>query len=298
MKKWKLTLGAVVVLALGAWDIGIPGVSHAPARSAHQLAHPAASSRLGAAGRPRVPGVLQPQGAPEFSAAFSGSALDTSVWSTCYPSMDVPTGCTNYGNKWDEREWYLPSQDRVYGGALHLVAQMKTTLGEARNGKPENYACRSGMVTTDNSFQFEYGYVQVVARIPNDAGLWSALWLATVNGQDPPEIDILEGYGRGPFSAESTLHYVGPKGTASVHAAIPAAAIEVGWHTYALSWTSSQLTWLVDGKVILTVRAHIPHQKMYFIANLAQNIWPADPVVLPGDCQGSMDVRSVKIWAR
>jgi beta-glucanase (GH16 family) len=291
--RWKLALGAVVVLAIGVWDVGLPGAAHPPTRPDHQHAQPspAAGSR-----QHQIPGVLQPQGAPEFTASFAGSQLDGSVWATCYPSMDVPTGCTNFGNKWTEREWYLPSQDRVYGGALHLVAQMKTTPGEASSGKPEDYACRSGMVTTFHSFRFEYGYVQIVAEIPNDAGLWPALWLAAANLQDPPEIDILEANGRGPFFAEATLHFTGPHGNSNVHAAIPTAAIEVGWHTYDLSWTRSQLTWLVDGKVILTVRKHIPHQAMYFIADLAQSIWPSDPVVLPGDCHGAMQIRSVSIW--
>src|ERR1700722_5312871 len=93
-----------------------------------------------------------------------------------YPGMDVATGCTNFGNA-DEQEWYLPSQDQVSGGVLHLVAQPIPTRGTNSAGAAKTYECRSGMVTTMPGFSFEYGVVQVVAQIPSTAGLWPALWL-------------------------------------------------------------------------------------------------------------------------
>ena len=116
---------------------------------------------------------LNPAWRPAFTADFSGSRLNTSVWATCYPWMDTPSGCTNFGNT--EYEWYLPGQDQVSGGVLHLVAQRTPTPGMTADGTPKAYSCRSGMVTTYPGFRFQYGYVQVVAQIPNGPGLWPAL---------------------------------------------------------------------------------------------------------------------------
>src|SRR5262249_26962676 len=121
-----------------------------------------------------------------FSATFSGSRLNTSVWGTCYP-WESQSGCANLGNSSLEYQWYTPSQDQVQDGALHIVAKKEPTVGGGRT-----YDYQSGLVTTFPGYQFQYGYIEVEARVPSATGLWSALWLAAANEQWPPEIDILE----------------------------------------------------------------------------------------------------------
>ncbi len=244
---------------------------------------------------PNVAGVIHPKGAPEFNAIFTGSRLNTSIWGTCYPWMNL-NGCTNFGNAKTELEWYLPSQDQVYGGALHLVAQRVPTAGKNSTGGPKQYACRSGMITSYPSFRFEYGYVQVVARIPATAGLWGALWLDPANFGWPPEMDMLEAWG-GPLPySGSFFHYRAGSRLGRNRAVFSPATKAFGWHTFALSWTRTQMTWLLDGKVELTVRQHIPHQPMFFIANLAEAVSPGQPDVGLGDCDGELLIRSVKVW--
>ena len=102
-------------------------------------------------------------------------------------------GCRNWGNP-EEAEWYLPSQVKVSGGDVRLYARRKPTAGTTSTGAPEEYGCRSGMITSYPGFKFEYGFVQVVANIPHGRGLWPALWLAAANGQFPPEIDMVESW--------------------------------------------------------------------------------------------------------
>jgi beta-glucanase (GH16 family) len=221
-----------------------------------------------------------------FDARFTGSSLDTSVWATCYPWADVRTGCTNYGNT--EYQWFLPSQDRISGGSLHLVAEPVATSGRTAQGKPEEYSCRSGMVTTYPSFRFEYGVVQVVARIPSTGGLWSGLWLAAANLKWPPEIDILEYWGQPVDYTGLYLHPVtGPRVVAH-----PATGnLAAGWHTFTLYWTPDELAWFIDGRADLYTSQHVPHQMMYFIADLADyRLHQAD------GCDGSLLIRSVKVW--
>jgi beta-glucanase (GH16 family) len=64
-----------------------------------------------------------------------------------------------------------------------------------------------------------------------------------------------------------------------------------GWHTYTLSWTKSRLRYYVDRRLVLTVTKKLPHQSMYFLADLAEYL-PAKR----GYCSGQLDIRSVKIW--
>jgi beta-glucanase (GH16 family) len=221
-----------------------------------------------------------------FHARFRGSRLNTSVWSTCYPWMDVPAGCRNFGNK--EQEWYLPRQVRVSGGVLHLVAQHKRTAGRSKRGTRKEYFCRSGIVTSYPGLRFKYGYLEAVARIPPGAGLWPALWLAAANLRWPPEVDLIEHWGRRAHVNGVFLH---PLGGPRV-AAWPAIADSgVGWHTFGVLWTRTRLTWFIDGRSVLTVHRHVPHQRMYFVANLADFYLPPG-----GGCSGQLLVRSVRLW--
>lgn len=220
-----------------------------------------------------------------FNPRFPGSALNTSVWATCYPWQDVPTGCTSFGGS-KVHQWFLPGQVQVSGGILHLVAQPIPTAGLDATGAPKEYACRSGMVTTYPSFRFKYGYLQVVARMPAGAGLWSALWLAAASRKWPPEIDVAEHW-----AASRTRVYFHPVGAKTVGSQPDPPRLFVGWHTFSLSWTRSLMVWYIDGRTVLSVDRRVPHQLMYLIADLADS-W------LPGGCTGQLLIRSVKVWQR
>lgn len=280
MRQWKLALSVAVALGLAIWALGIH------AGKARTAGLDSAGPRLRSIPSPSAgpADVPPPSGQPQVSVSFRGSQLDKSRWTTCYPYMDYTTGCTNFGNM--EYQWYLPSQARVANGELDLVAERTATPGTTKSGRPHVYDCRSGMVTTYNSLQFEYGYIQVVARIPASPGLWPGLWLGAANLRWPPEIDLVEAWGTS--KAGVFFH---PVGAPEVRAAIPA-KLAYGWHTFGLDWSKSRITWIIDGKAVLTVRHDVPHQKMYLLMDLAESVNP----LRPNDCSGSLLVKSVKFW--
>jgi len=220
---------------------------------------------------------------PVFTATFSGPRLNTSMWDVCLPGKI--SGCTNFGNT--EYQWYLPSQVQVSASALHLIAQPIPTLGKTYRGTPEEYACRSGIVSTYSSFEFEYGHLQVVARIPSGPGLWSGLWLAAANLRWPPEIDLLEAWGMPSRHAGVYFHpSEGPRIMTNI-----TGNFSSGWHTFDLYWSPSQLTWFIDGRKVMSTGDHVPHQKMYFVADLADY-----SLAEAGSCNGQLLIRSVKVW--
>jgi beta-glucanase (GH16 family) len=224
------------------------------------------------------------QGQLVFSASFPGSTLNTATWDTCYPWMSQ-SGCTNFGNA-NEQEWYLPSQVHVQNGQLALVAKQTATAGYDKYGRPKTYSCRSGMVTTYPGFQFEYGEVQVVARIPSGTGLWPAIWLLPANFAWPPEIDIMEHYGTA-ATATATLHT--PQGTQQAGTAyFPQAS--TGWHTYTLYWTKSSISVYYDSTLVLSTTTGIPQQPMYILLDLANYLGSR------GACSGTMYVQSVNVY--
>jgi beta-glucanase (GH16 family) len=224
----------------------------------------------------------------KFASNFSGAGLDTTIWGTCYPWADPAKGCTNFHG--GEYEWYVRSQVRVSGGLLHLAAQRKPTQGLTKDGRPTVYACRSGMVTTYPSFNFKYGVVQIVARMPSVKGMWPALWLAASNLKWPPEIDILEHWVRPERSTGLFLH---PLDRARVGTFPLTANLARGWHTFSLVWTQRSLEWFIDGRLGLYSTHQVPRQPMYFIANLADAKRPSR-----GGCGGSLVIRSVKVWQK
>jgi beta-glucanase (GH16 family) len=277
-------IAVTAVLAILGWGL-FPNSANIKTSGHHSAsARPPKSPFLSAATMPNVSSMRL-----AFESNFAGSKLDKSIWATCYPWVADPAhGCTNFSNP--EREWYMPSQVRVANGELNIAAQPIATPGYTRKGARQVYACRSGMVTTYPSFNFKYGFVQAVARIPAGAGLWPGLWLAASNRSWPPEMDLIEHWGS-PRNASGV--YFHPTGGFQVRVLFPKSAKPTaGWHTFGLSWTSSELTWYFDGQILMTVRQHIPHQKMYFVADIANFLTSRGPV----PCSGTLDIRSVKIW--
>jgi len=275
----KLAIGFPVIGAVVVWGAGIPAA--VPVVGAQ--ASVAAVARTAPHAARAVP---TPRGKPEFDATFRGSKLNTKVWDTCYPFLaNQNGGCTNYGNKM-EAEWYQPSQVKVSGGVVRLIAQRKQTVGATSTGARKVYGCRSGMITSYPGFQFKYGFVQVVANIPHANGLWPALWLAAANGKFPPEIDMVESWGVKVETA-SFFHPVTGKQVRAKYSP----SLTRGWKTYSLAWTKSRLKFYVGSKLVMTVTKNVPQQAMYFIANLAEYL-PAKR----GYCNGQLDIRSVKVW--
>jgi beta-glucanase (GH16 family) len=222
-----------------------------------------------------------------FDSDFSGPTLDTNVWATCYWFATPGAGCTNSGNSNEEKEWYQSSQDQVSDGVLDLVAQHEPTDGTSAKGAPEVYTCRSGMVTTEPSFNFEYGYVQMVARLPYSYGLWPAFWLAASNKKWPPEVDIFEHWD----SQANTGAYLHPLNGVRQGGRVQAVSnLSKGWHTFTLSWTKNKLTWYIDDYQVFSTTTQIPRQDMYIIANVA------DTSTAATSCSGTMQIKSVKVW--
>jgi hypothetical protein len=276
----KLAVGLPVVALVVLCSLGL---SAAP-----QLSTPAASAATAPHIAPSAArAVSTPRGGPVFDATFRGSHLNAKIWDTCYP-WAKQQGCTNFGNR-EEAEWYLPAQVKVSGGTLHLYARRKKTIGTTATGARKVYECRSGMVTSYPGFTFEYGFVQVVADIPHATGLWPALWLAAAGKKFPaqPEIDMVESWGVDGTTGSFYHPVIGHHSRATY-----APALTQGWQTYSLSWTRSTLMFYVGSTLVLTVTKNVPHQRMYFLSDLAE-YQPAKR----GYCTAQLMIRSVKIWS-
>jgi beta-glucanase (GH16 family) len=98
-----------------------------------------------------------------------------------------------------------------------------------------------------------------------------------------------------------TVHYPLADGSTGAHGtAYTGPDFSAGEHTYALDWSADQLVWYIDGVERKRERnaAHIPHDPMYLIANLAVGgDWPGPPdptTVFPN----MLNIDYIRVWQR
>lgn len=218
----------------------------------------------------------------QFTADFDGDGLNGNKWVTCYWWDDH--GCTIAGNH--ELQWYQRDNLKVSDGSLHLQARREAV--DAPDGR--HFAYTSGMISSGRKvddlsvppkFTFQYGYVEMRAKVPRGQGLWSAFWLLPADQNSRPEIDIMELLGHKPGTVEMHFHYDGAGGKkAQAGKSWTGPDLSTDWHVFAVDWQPAQITWYVDGveRWHFSERAYIPDEPMYILANLAVGgDWPGAP---------------------
>jgi beta-glucanase (GH16 family) len=246
--------------------------------------------------------------APSFSTlSLESSSNPNGTWDTIYPW--ATSGSANFSGRTlssnNEAEYYSdPSVGvnpfSVNNGVLTITAApataaMLTTEAAANNGATLPYT--SGLLTTDTSFAQTYGLYEITAKMPTGQGLWPALWMLPTSMAWPPEIDILEEIGNQPTTDYMTLH-TGTSNTAI--GTTTQVAMTTGFHTYAVDWEPTTITFYVDGKQISQSATPADmHQPMYMLMNLAvggTGSWPGAPnssTVFPAQ----MQISSVQVYA-
>jgi len=239
----------LAVLAATVSGSLVVAVSSAPAS-------PAARSRA-----TRATGVTPPAGLPGrwnlvFDDEFNGPSLDRSIWRTCYD-----WGCTISTN--NEEESYVSSGVSLGGGRLVLTATQRSTRG---------LPFSSGMVQSNGRFDFEYGYMEIRAKVPTSPGVWPAFWAVPENGSWPPEIDAMEFYANQPNAVQETVHF--PPGDTQLNHIVYGPDFGNGYHIYGADWEPGSVSFYVDGVLRFRV-AQSPALPMYLIANLAVSSPPS-----------------------
>lgn len=171
---------------------------------------------------------------------------DTTKW-----SYDVGDGCPDlcgWGN--NELQYYTqrrPENARLEDG--HLVI-------EARREDFETRAYTSARLVTREKGDWQYGRIEVRAKLPSGLGTWPAIWMLPTEwsyGGWPTsgEIDIMEHVGYEPDSIYGTVHteaYNHMLGTQR-GGQIYAPDCEEAFHVYAADWTAKGIDFIIDDQV-------------------------------------------------
>jgi beta-glucanase (GH16 family) len=272
-------------------------------------------ARTGASGLARAPalaGALAVAAlASTAGAALAGDRLihaeDFSAASTFDPSFWIAeTGF--FRNK--EAQYYQPANVGVRGGALTLEARRENAANAAYdpNGADWRTTTKSADYTSGSLVTRQaltYGVFEVVARLPQGAGAWPAIW--TIDERSGPyrEIDLVEAVGSKPGKAFSTI-YAG-RDLASVEhwgAETPMPDLAGAFHTYRLEWRRNAIVIAIDGRQALRLDPDEAHKdgvdplraSMHLRINLALGgAWGGriDDAALPA----RLEVKSVRIWS-
>jgi len=233
-------------------------------------------------------GEFQPASLPPSLAAwntlfddhFEASSLDLNKWIT-----SLPWGRTN-------------------GNELHYYAEDAFDLSifshnriKAERRQMYGYSYTSGAITSHTLFSFQYGYVEIRAKVPRGKGLWPAFWLLAEGTDWPPEIDVFEILGDQPNKVYMTNHWKSPSGVhLSTQGTYTGPDFSQDFHTFAVDWRPTQIIWYVDGVERYRTTQGVPNEPMYMIANLAVGgDWPGAPdatTVFPA----YLDIDYIAVW--
>ena len=196
---------------------------------------------------------------------------------------------------WDDHIWYdaPPSsswslfQTVDANGVLHLRTSRSFFWG---SGATDNYPINT--ITTQSSGKaFQYGYFETRMKWPAGHGSWPGFWLysykhATDASQcttQAGEIDVMEGQGSEPNVFYGTVHSntngCSPADQQNGNNWQPQSSdLTTGFHTYAVKWTPSTVTWYLDGVQTHSASAYsTDNQPMFLLLQEWVGGWTFDP---------------------
>jgi len=211
--------------------------------------------------------VVRTASAAQWADEFNGSgAPSSSNW-----AYDLGGG--GWGN--GELEYYQSANATQTGGNLQIQARRQSVGG---------YAYTSARIKTQGKRNFgPYGYMQARIQGPMGQGLWPAFWmLGSVGWPGCGEIDIMEHINRTP-NVLGTIHW--DNGGHASYTAMNVNTSFGSYHNYAINWTSSAITWYLDGgavgsaNILNSINGTDEFHKSFFvILNLAVGgTWPGAP---------------------
>jgi len=196
---------------------------------------------------------------------FDGNSLNEEIW-----NFELGDGCPNlcgWGN--NESQIYTRSNHIVENGYLFITARKKDNI------------YTSTRITTKNKKEFQYGRMEVRAKLPLGKGLWPAFWMLGANISEVGwplcgEIDILEYVGREPNTIFTSLHTQNSHGNTINSKKEIIEGIEEGFHLYAIDWNKDRIEFYIDNTLFYTFSPDDKNseiwpfdQPFFFIINLA-----------------------------
>ena len=192
-----------------------------------------------------------------WSDEFNGTSVDTSKWNKVGPwGKPVSSTWANFS--------YLTSNVSEANGLATITVHKS---GSNWTG---------GILSTDTTKQFQYGFVEVRAKLPKGQGFWPAIWMYGSN-TSVDELDIMEFLGGDPTTVYQTYHY-DPGGQNQVQ--VKSSDWTTGYHLFQMLWQPGQITFYIDNVETGSWTTNVPAEPMYLMLNFdvgGPNDWGGAP---------------------
>ena len=188
---------------------------------------------------------------------FDGTKLDETKWSTQTRMSDTS----------ELAQSNMTSVRKVAEGNLQLTAMENPYYNPDGSYFEQHQYMTSGSVTTEGKMSYQYGYLEIRAKVPFAQGVWPSFWLrshqATGKQENPKyevEVDVFEVFGSENTLA-SNLHQQNYDGKSyqtggtfwndinqkEEHTFANAENLSNEYHTYAFEWEPDRMAIYVDG---------------------------------------------------
>jgi len=188
----------------------------------------------------------------EWSDEFDGESINPAVWT--------------FEEGWkrnNELQYYTVARQenaRIEDGKLVITAQKErwpnrfydpsVPTNDIKKGRAEA-SYTSASLFTKGKLDFQYGRLEVRAKIPKGLGTWPAIWMCGTKQRWPKcgEIDVMEAVGHRPGRIYATTHWADSETGKHVQKQghIDAAPAN-GFHVYAVEWDENRIDYFYDGE--------------------------------------------------
>jgi beta-glucanase (GH16 family) len=215
------------------------------------------------------------------------------IWSDEFNYTGLPDS-----TKWGYEEGFVRNQEpqyytvrrlencRVEHGMLVIESrkeQYPNPAFKTGSDKPAIAEYTSASINTLGKFGWQYGRVEVRAKVPAGAGSWPAIWMMGENRQEVKwpqcgEIDVMEYLGRDPLTVYGTVHYADSANKYAHQGGTDKGGQPAdGFHIYAMDWYPDRLEFYYDSVkyFVFDTRKgqrgteNIFSKKFYLLLNLA-----------------------------
>lgn len=207
-------------------------------------------------------------------------------------NFEIGNGDSGWGNQ--ELQYYTDQNAIVSDGTLKI-----NLIAEPTNGF--NYS--SSRLNTLDNFDFQYGRIEIKAKLPTGAGTWPALWMMgtnfpTIGWPFCGEIDIMEHRGNQQDVIHGSLHFPENSGGNAISRTTDVSGVSEEFNLYTVEWTEDQILFAVNNQVyhVFENNSMLPfNDSFYIILNVAMGgTFGGD--VDPDFDRSSMEVDYIRIY--
>ena len=211
-----------------------------------------------------------------WSDEFDGTAINLDNW-----TYDL--GASGWGNNEWQNYTNSSANSSVSDGYLTITARQEPGGGYT-----------SARMKSVDLQEFQFGRIDVRAKLPQGQGIWPAIWMLGANFDAAGwpacgEIDIMELVGHQPGTVHGTAHW-GADWTQHQYQggsiSLPAGeTFSDAFHLFSVVWSENQITWLMDDQPFYALNPSNMNGQPYpfnapffFILNIAVGgNWPGYP---------------------